>query len=60
MHKPEIITRDDVLFSYYFETLIAEQKKTNELLRQLLGQEVKEDVELSNRQTRRKRQQPNV
>ena len=55
MQKPEILTRDDVLFHYYFTQLIAEQKKTNELLKQLLGQEVTEDVELGIHKARRKR-----
>ena len=55
MEKPEILTRDEVFFDYYFERLIAEQKKTNELLQQLLGQEVIEDVELGLSKTGRKR-----
>ena len=55
MEKPEVVTRDEFFFNYYFERLIAEQKKTNELLQQLLGQEVIEDVELGISKTGRKR-----
>lgn len=55
MEKPELFTRDDVFFSYYFTQLIEEQKKTNKLLQQLLGQEVTEDVQLGISQTGRKR-----
>jgi len=55
MQKPEILTRDDVFFHYYFTQLINEQKKTNELLQQLLGQEAAKDVELSISKAGRKR-----
>ena len=55
MQKPEILTRDDVFFSYYFTQLIEEQKKTNKLLSELLGKEVNEDVERSISKTRRER-----
>lgn len=55
MEKPELFTRDDVFFNYYFTQLIEEQKKTNKLLQQLLGQEVTEDVQLGISQTGRKR-----
>ena len=55
MQKPEILTRDDVLFSYYFTQLIEEQKKTNKLLSELLGKEEIEDVELGISKTGRKR-----
>lgn len=53
--KPDIITRDDVFFDYYFSALIEEQKKTNKLLAELLGKEVTEDVKLSISEAGRKR-----
>jgi hypothetical protein len=55
MQKPELITRDDVFFHYYFTQLIEEQKKTNKLLSELLGKEVTENVERSISKTRRER-----
>lgn len=55
MQKPELITKNEVFFDYYFTQLLEEQKKTNKLLQQLLGQEVTEDVQLGISQTGRKR-----
>lgn len=55
MEKPELITRTDMFFHYYYTQLLEEQKKTNKLLSELLGKEVTEDVELSISQTGRKR-----
>ncbi len=55
MQKPEILTREDSLFHYYFTQLIEEQKKTNKLLSELLGKEVTEDVTLGISKTRRER-----
>lgn len=53
--KPEIITKNEVFFDYYFTQLIEEQKKTNKLLSELLGKEVDQNVEFSISETRRKR-----
>lgn len=36
MRKPDLITKDDLFFDYYYTQLIEEQKKTNKLLTQLL------------------------
>lgn len=55
MAKPEIITKNEVFFDYYFSKLIEEQQKTNKLLSELLGKEVTEDVELGISKTGRKR-----
>lgn len=55
MEKPDVITRDDVFFDYYFTRLIEEQKKTNKLLEQLLGEGVTENVERNISKTRRER-----
>lgn len=55
MQKPELITKNEVFFDYYFTQLIQEQKKTNKLLEQLLGKEVAENVELGVSKTRRER-----
>ena len=55
MQKPEILTKEEVFFHYYFSQLIEEQKKTNKLLNELLGKEVTEDVELGISKTGRKR-----
>jgi hypothetical protein len=44
MKKPEILTKEEVFFDYYFSKMIEEQKKTNELLKQLLGEGGKEHV----------------
>lgn len=55
MKKPDLVTKEEVFFDYYFSQLIAEQKKTNELLKQLLGEGGKEDV-INNRTRRRVRE----
>lgn len=55
MRKPEVLTKDEVFFDYYFSKLIEEQQKTNKLLSELLGKEVTEDVELGISKTGRKR-----
>lgn len=55
MEKPEILTRTDVFFHYYFSQLIEEQKKTNKLLNELLGKEVTEDVTINIPKARRER-----
>lgn len=56
MKKPDLITSTEVFFDYYFSQLIEQQKETNKLLKQLLGdKEVTENVELSISETRRKR-----
>lgn len=56
MKKPDLITSTEVFFDYYFTQLIEQQKETNKLLKQLLGdKEVTENVELSISETRRKR-----
>ena len=53
MRKPEILTKDEVFFDYYFSQLIAEQKKTNKLLEKLLeGKEVDDSVKLNVHKTR--------
>lgn len=44
MRKPDLVTKDEVFFDYYYSQLIAEQKKTNELLKQLLGEGGKQNV----------------
>lgn len=56
MKKPDLITSTEVFFDYYFTQMIEQQKETNKLLKQLLGdKEVTENVELSISETRRKR-----
>jgi len=44
MKKPNVLTSTEVFFDYYFSQMIEEQKKTNELLKQLLGEGGKEHV----------------
>jgi hypothetical protein len=34
--KPELLTRSDLMTDYYFMLLVNEQRKTNQLLEQLL------------------------
>lgn len=53
--KPEIITKNEVFFDYYFTQLIEEQKKTNKLLERLLGKEVETNVERGISTSRRER-----
>ncbi len=36
--KPELLTKQELFFDYYFSQLIEEQKKTNKLLQQLLNE----------------------
>lgn len=55
MKKPEVLTKDEVFFDYYFTKLIEEQQKTNKLLAELLGKEVDDNVERSISTTGRKR-----
>ena len=55
MKKPDLITKDDLFFDYYFSKLIEEQQKTNRLLEKLLGEGGKENV-TNNRTGRRVRE----
>lgn len=55
MRKPEVLTKDEVFFDYYFSQLIAEQKKTNKLLEQLLSKDGEQYVDGSNPEAGRKR-----
>lgn len=53
MKKPELITATEVFFDYYFSQMIEQQKETNKLLKQLLGdKEGTQDVKRSISKTR--------